>query len=222
MKTNNWFIRLLDCIFPPRCVFCGKAISSGEQICSECASNNKKMNSVRCIELPDYEKTIQCAIPFLYDGNVRNSIIQFKFYGKKQYAAYYASVMAEQIANNFLALHIDVVTSVPISEARMKVRKYNQSELIAKDIAKQLNLSYKSLLIKTKNNKEQHKLHVKERRQNVKGVYQAVNAKEIEGRTVLLIDDIITTGATVSECCRVLFLANAKSVICAAAAQVPC
>jgi ComF family protein len=210
----------MDYLFPPHCIFCDKIISAGKQVCDKCIQEIKPINSIKRINLSECGKTILCVIPYAYQDHVRNSIIQFKFHGKKQFATYYAAKMAGQIMSSISTLHIDIVTCVPISQNRMKIRGYNQSELIAIELVKLLNLSYQPLLIKKTDNKEQHKLSMRERKKNVKGVYQAINPDKIDGKTILLIDDIVTTGATVSECAKVLFLANAKEVICAAVAQV--
>ncbi|HEX3038561.1 MAG TPA: ComF family protein [Oscillospiraceae bacterium] len=220
MRVKERFNRLMDYLFPPHCIFCDKVISAGKKVCDKCSQEIKPINSVKRINLKECGQTISCVIPYPYQDHVRNSIIQFKFHGKKQFAVYYAKIMVEEIVKSFSTLHIDIVTCVPISKQRMKIRGYNQSELIAKELVKLLNLSYQSLLIKGTDNKEQHKLSMRERQKNVKGVYEVINPDKIVGKTILLIDDIVTTGATISECAKVLFGANAKEVICAAVAQV--
>lgn len=220
MQVKKWFSKLMDCFYPPHCVFCGKVISSGKQVCNQCIHEIKPINSVKRIKLVNCGKTISCVVPYAYQNHVKNSIIQFKFHNKRKFSEYYAEKMAELIMSSYKALHIDVVTSVPISNDRLKIRGYNQSELIAVELVKLLNLQYKPLLIKKAENKEQHKLSMREREKNVKGVYQAINLNLIQGKTILVIDDIVTTGATLSECAKELFQANAKEVFCAAVAQV--
>lgn len=216
-KKLNW---LMDLLFPPHCIFCNQVVPAGLQICESCHKGIKQINSVKRINLPDCGKTISCAVPYSYQGKVRNSILQFKFYGKKQYASFYAEKMAAFIMESFSTLHIDIVSCVPISQKRQKSRGYNQSELLALELVKLLNLSYVPLLIKKTDNQEQHKLSMRERKKNVKGVYEVIDSNCINGKTVLLIDDIVTTGATLSECAKELFQANAKEVICSAIAEV--
>ena len=107
--------------------------------------------------------------------------------------------LAEKIQN------YDTIVPVPISEKRLKARGYNQSLLIAREIANQLNLELlNNCLIKTKNIVEQSKLNRDDRIQNVKGVYDIKNKQLIKNKKILLIDDIYTTGSTVNECSKIL------------------
>ena len=110
--------------------------------------------------------------------------------------------------------NIDLILSVPISRERYLERGYNQSALIAKQIALCLNIPYKNfILIKKKNNKKQSTLSISNRKRNVQGVYSVWQKEKIRGKNVLLIDDILTTGATLNECSRILKENGAKRVI---------
>ena len=115
----------------------------------------------------------------------------------------------------------EVVVSVPISKERLKERGYNQSELIAKKTAECLGIPYANCMIKTKHNSEQHRLHLKDRKENVKGVYELEENKHITNKKVLLVDDIVTTGYTLAECASVLMEHGAKEVLCGAVACRP-
>ena len=108
----------------------------------------------------------------------------------------------------------DIICSVPIHKKRMKERGYNQSELIAKEIAKNLtNTIYKKVLKKIKDNKRQSELKKEERLQNVKDVYEIQNKQIIENKKIILFDDIYTTGNTVNECSKVLKENGAKEIL---------
>lgn len=220
MKIKAVFSALVDLIFPPHCVFCGKIILSGTRVCEKCSHEISCINAVKCIYIPSAGETILCAVPYRYEDKIRQSIINFKFYGQKQFGNFYAEKMAGHISKSFSQLHFDVVTSVPISAKRRKHRGYNQSELLARAAAKLLNLPYYEYLIKTADNKEQHKLSEKQRQKNVKGVYQPINEDKIVGKNILLIDDIVTTGATLRECATVLFQSGVGVIACAAIAEV--
>ncbi len=220
MKIKDLFSTLADLIFPPRCIFCGEVVPSGIRVCEKCCNEISCINAVKCIYIPSAGETISCAVPYIYKDKIRQSIINFKFYGQKQFADFYAEKMAEHILKNFSHLHFDVITSVPISDKRRKLRGYNQSELLARAAAKQLNLPYREYLIKTTDNKEQHKLSEKQRQINVKGVYKLISEGQIVGKRILLIDDIVTTGATLRECAAVLFQNGAGDITCAAIAEV--
>lgn len=102
---------------------------------------------------------------------------------------------------------------VPISKKRRKERGYNQSELIAKEIAKNVCVEYNtSCLFKVKNIVEQSKLNKEERQKNIQGVYKLHNSNKITDKKILLVDDIYTTGNTVNECCKILQQANPKKI----------
>lgn len=217
MKLNAGLSRIADLLFPPHCIFCGEVIAPGLQLCAQCEAKNPRVHVKKRITLPETGKTIQCSVPFVYDGNVRKSIIEFKFYGKPELSNFFGSCIADELEQEISAF--DLVTSVPISVKRRKQRGYNQSELIARRAAKQMQLPYCETLVKKLDNKEQHKLSERERSRNVRGVYASTGDSAI-GKRILLIDDIITTGATLAECAVTLFQAGAQAVSCAAIAEV--
>jgi competence protein ComFC len=220
MKVKSTISALIDLLFPPHCIFCGAVIPSGTQICEKCEEEISNIDAVKYMNVPEAGKTILCVVPYSYSGQVRQSIIRFKFQGQKQFASFYGEKMGEQIQKSELNLDFDAITSVPISAQRRKSRGYNQSELIARVVANRMGLPYREYLMKITDNKEQHKLSQKERQKNVRGVYQPLQQEEMIGKNILLIDDIVTTGATLSECALVLFQSGANEVNCAAIAQV--
>lgn len=220
MKISFLLSILLDLLFPPRCVFCGCVIAPGTKICNLCARTVVPVETVRRMNLPAVGKNIPCAVLYPYTGQVRESILRFKFEGEKRNADYYAERMAAQVLEHFRGNAFDFVTSVPLSGKRRKERGYNQSELIARGISERLQVPYTECLSKTADNAEQHRLKRNERKANVKGAYQALNAG-ISGQRILIIDDIMTTGATLSECASVLFKAGAEAVFCAVVAETP-
>ncbi|NLJ30660.1 MAG: ComF family protein [Clostridiales bacterium] len=217
MKFDGPFAFLADLLFPPRCALCGAVVPFGVSVCPACEKECVRVDTCRRIDLAENGKTISCMVPYRYDGKVREAIIRFKFYGQTRSADFFG----RQIAGLFPdAPRFDFVTAVPISKERRRTRGYNQSELVARRAAGRLALPYREVLIKTIDNREQHKLDRKERRGNVKGVYRAAGGGSLQGASVLLIDDIVTTGATLGECAKVLLHAGAKSVRCAAISEV--
>ncbi len=220
MGFKKAFGAFIDLIFPPRCVFCGAVVPGGLPICKACEGKIPYARATKYMNIPETGKTITCTVPYSYSGEVRQSIIRFKFQNQKQFASFFAEKVAEQIRIGYPDIRFDVVTSVPISAKRRKTRGYNQSELIAAETALYLVLPYRESLVKISDNREQHKLSEKERRRNVRGVYQPLCADETAGKRILLIDDIVTTGATLCECASVLYRSGAAEVTCAAIAQV--
>lgn len=209
---------VVDLLFPPRCVFCGEVIPPGTQVCRECAKMVAPCGSVRSLTLPDGGNPIRCAALFPYEGKVRASILRYKFHGEKQNAGYYAEKLAAFVKLAFPDAPFSLVTWVPLSEERRKERGYDQAERIARPLAKALCLPCVSCLRKAKANRVQHLLNRPTRAGNVRGVY-APDGEAAAGKDVLLVDDIVTTGATLAECSGVLLRSGAASVCCAAVAQ---
>lgn len=204
---------MLSVFFPNRCPYCGKVIYYGMTECENC--------SEELYGIPKKTVTaagISCMAPFAYQARVRDSLIDFKFKGNAFNARSYAKAICYAIEYDGLLDGFDIITFVPLSKKRKNERGFDQSELTAKYVGELLDKTVKALLRKTRQNKNQHELNVSERIMNVKGVYTAVNTEWIENKNILLIDDIATTGNTLSECCRVLKEHGANRVICMAIA----
>ena len=150
---------------------------------------------------------------FKYDGLIRNLLINYKF-NENPYLYRMFSAFINKYEKNYLHFdYYDIIISVPISRKRWKNRGYNQSKLIAKNIAKENNIQFNNeIIVKTKNNHTQSALNKEERKQNVKGAYKVINIEKIKNKKILLVDDIYTTGSTVDECSKVLIKAGATSV----------
>ena len=209
---------LLDVFFPPHCVFCGSVVPAGRTSCEECESRAPRFDDILPVVCYASKEQIPCAVPYRYAEGVRGALLQFKFHGKKSYAAHFARQMAQSIVQNFTDTSFDLITSIPISKERLKKRGYNQSEVLARGIAKRLDIPYAESLVKIRDNPEQHLLDVNKRKANVLHVYVGRRGFSPQGKNILLVDDIITTGQTLAECCRVLLEKGAAAVFCSAAA----
>ena len=153
-----------------------------------------------------------------YEGVVAESLRRFKFSGQSQYAASFGRMLAPLLRT----APFEVLSWVPVSAKRRRSRGYDQTELLAHAVAKELELPCTQTLQKIRHNPAQSSQRdAAARRANVLGAYRAVSPERFAGRSVLLIDDILTTGATLSECSRVLLTAGASSVVCAALAATP-
>ena len=150
---------------------------------------------------------------FKYEGQIRKLILDYKF-NEKSYM--YKSIASFFINDKKIFENIkkyDKIIPVPISKKRNMQRGYNQSLLIAKELAIKANIKLENnCLIKNKNIVEQSKLNKEDRIQNVKGVYTLKNAEKIQNKKILLFDDIYTTGSTANECAKTLMQANPKKV----------
>ena len=155
-----------------------------------------------------------------YNGNVRHSLLLYKFYNRRSYGAVYGRLLAMMLSSKPLCDY-DILTWVPVSRRRRWLRGYDQVELIARSAGQELNTPAIAVLKKIKHTKPQSRLPDYARRKaNVMGVFSVSDPALIAGKRILLLDDIITTGATVSECARVLLTAGAKEVHCAAVAAL--
>lgn len=206
----------LALIFPPKCVLCGKILERQElDLCGRCR--------LEAPELRHKNKKLRfldsATALWHYEGDARASLLRYKFYGKRHYAKSYGRLLAMQI----LREHdepFQVVTWVPISFKRRLRRGYDQDELLAKAVGKELGIRPVRCLWKIRDNPAQSGLSGEaERRANVLGVYRAKAPERFRGKRVLILDDVITTGATMSECARVLLTAGAGEVHGAAMAS---
>lgn len=209
----KYIAKILDLIYPPKCVECGKV--GDRYLCIRCRARLGIKTQIH-IEEHKYKNFKKHIYLFKYNGWLREQIIKYKFRNKAHLYSLFLELIIEK-ENNFLYKY-DYIIPVPISNKRKKERGYNQSELIAKGIAKKINnISLAKIINKKNDNKAQSTLTQKERISNVKGVY-VVNEKEIAkfkdivNKKILLIDDIFTTGNTVNEAARVLRDYGIKSI----------
>ena len=200
---------LASLLFPPRCAFCGKPGVHG--VCSECEK------ALPYCKTPLHERAEigACLAPLKYEGIVREALLNYKFHASQSRCTGFGDVLAQAAAEHFGG-EFDLVTYVPVSKKRKQERGYDQSYLLARETCRHWGVAPETLLQKTKDNVAQSSLSSREERQkNVVGAYVAVNEDKIKGQRILLIDDILTTGATLREAARVLREAGAEKVICA-------
>ncbi len=214
MKLFDW---LLELFYPTRCAFCRKLTGkSGMTVCADCRRHlpytmgdgqRQKLTFIPC-----------CVSPLYYEGDVRESLLRYKFHGAAAYSRVYGEFMSKCIDENKISC--DIITWVPLSRRRLRRRGYDQARLLAEEIAAKHGVPCLPLLKKTRNNPAQSGTGGPEkRRANVNGVYEAINGDKFKDRSVLLVDDIVTTGTTLSECARVLRASGAKRVMAATAAR---
>lgn len=205
--------RLLDLIFPPRCAFCRRVGVHG--VCTDCRKRLPFADTPMC----EGTGFGHCASPLLYEGAVRESLLRFKFHSAPSAAEGYGQLLA-QCAAEELGGQFELVTWVPVSRERERERGYDQAYLLTRETARHWETEPVRLLRKVRHNAAQSGLtSAAARRGNVLGVYRAENEEKLRGARILLIDDILTTGATLSECVRVLKDAGAESVVCATLAR---
>ncbi len=212
---NAFLSWLLDLLFPPKCMLCGKLMpDAATMVCEKCGYDLPEWEGVPR-KIKGYDA---CSAPFFYEEPIRSAILRFKFHGMQSYAKQFAVWMAAR-AGEELKGKYDLVTWVPCSRRRRWERGFDQSELLARALAKELGAEVCPLLQKHRHNRKQSKIKgAARRRANVQGVYRPLAPEKIRNRRILVVDDIVTTGATMEECGKVLLLHGASQLVCAAIA----
>ena len=206
---------MIDWLYPNICPCCGKEIDYNADFCNDCKSNIRLYSGTFDIENSD-GFTAYC----IYDHNIDDALLKFKKddCGNSYYA--FAVGIAEAVKERGIAEKTDIIVPIPVTERKMKARGYNQTELIAKELRFLIDKPYHNILRKVKDTKDQKSLVGAERVENVSGVFDiAPKSVDITGKRILVIDDICTTGSTLSEASKILRQNGAAEVYAAAYAK---
>ena len=220
---------VLDAIFPEKltCLVCGDELDENiEGLCKTCYEKLPFIDGKTCLKcgqplenLAKYCNRCQneeifykkAAAVFEYDDVLKNLMFRFKNDNQRYLGRFLAKMLAQKYAQ--LNFDADAVIYVPLHKKRLKKRGFNQAELLCKNFCKITNMPMiRGNLVKIKDTGEQKFLSKNERVKNLEKSFFVSFRSEIKGKNVLLIDDVMTTGATSNECARVLSGANAKNV----------
>ena len=216
----NLLEKTLEYIFLPSCGGCGK-LGEG-YLCKKCGKELNKYAICSKAYLQFKEKSkneiyikynIDRLHIFQYKELIRKLIIQYKFNNKSYlYKTFCEFIVKNKKAFDFIKSY-DIIIPVPMHNKKRALRGYNQSELIAKELAKKAKIKmFTDVLVKTKNNRVQSSLNKEERKNNVKDVYDLVNKEKIYSKKILIFDDIYTTGATIEACKKEILKADIKQL----------
>lgn len=200
---------ILELIYPSKCGFCDKICS--ESLCKKCEIKLKEyeINLLR----NNKEYYSQSIHIFRYDGEIRKKLIDYKFNNKPYLYKTFAKIILKNKKVCGFLKNYDIIIPVPIHKKRKLKRGYNQTELIAKEIAKYTNLKLeKNVLVKQKNTVMQSALTKAKRQQNIKNAFMVKNVEKVLNKKVLIFDDIYTTGSTVKECSKILYTSGVKNI----------
>ena len=205
-------------LFPEKCILCGKVLEGGEiDLCHTC-----RVEAPECPVRKQKRSFLDSWVAiWYYESYTRSSILRYKFRRARHYAQGYGRLLAMRLQQEHPE-GFDLLTWVPISPIRRLTRGYDQVELLAKAVGRELGMEPVRCLRKIRHNPPQAGISgAAERRANVLGVYRITDAAAVRDRRILLLDDVMTTGATAGEDARVLLTAGAKEVHlgCIAAAR---
>jgi competence protein ComFC len=228
---------LVSVVFPSGCRICESLLTKASRVplCQECLSSFERVPSIICQvcgrPLPGLARKegepLLCpacqgrtyafdrARSFaLYKDAVVRAILLLKFEQIEPLGAWFAGQLAEMVNVDSDRLSVDVVVPVPLHREREKERGYNQAALLSKPLAKRLRLPHRAvLLMRTRARPDKQVLSLEERWESVRGAFATRPGSQIDNLRVLLVDDVLTTGATLDACARALREAGAKSVI---------
>lgn len=206
----------VDLLFPPRCVICAGLTGLNESICPDCA---RALGPTGGRARQAVELTEGCYSPFFYEEPLRASFLRYKFGGRRHYARVYGKWMADCLLGQG-ETGFDLITWAPLSRLRRWRRGYDQAELLAREIGSHLNLPVAPTLRKAHRRPlSQLKGEKSIRAARILGAYSLRSGADVAGKHILLVDDIVTSGATLSECARVLKAAGAAGIVCVTLAR---
>lgn len=220
--------RILAIIWPQRCVCCGELVPPQQPLCAACQKNIPVVRPPTCPFCGQEKKICNCrkrrsafdsiAAPFYYESAVQSGMLRLKRYDDPIAVAFFAEHMATVARREYGNEHIDGVVYVPMTKRAFRARDYNQGELLAKAVAQQLHLPVYAVLEKLYETAAQKQLDPRHRSGNVLGVFEVIDPAVVKDKTLLLVDDVFTTGATLHECAKMLKIYGARRVLALTAA----
>lgn len=211
--------------FPNRCIFCGELIDPFDIYCEHCADTVPFIKGEICCHCGAEKKDCRCrkkahyydavAAPLYYEDVVKNCIHRYKFRDERNLSKSLAILMADTLKERFPDVKFDYITYIPMIKRKQRARGFNQSGLLAREISKLTDIPLADgMLVKLYDTDCQHECTAIERTGNLIGAFDVDAKFDLRDKTVLLTDDIKTSGATLNECSKMLYLSGARSVIC--------
>ncbi|MDE6752076.1 MAG: hypothetical protein K2J59_04800 [Eubacterium sp.] len=225
------FKKLKIVLFTKRCDMCGEVVCFDQNFCEECCSLSEIAEPLcsKCgcskqeCKCKKHQKEVEykaVVAPFYYEGSVTRAILNMKMNEMPKLVDYQGKCVADAVKKYYDAVEFDFVTFVPMRREDKAARGYNQAELLADVVSKECNIPLKDILIKKRKTKVQKRQKASERFANMYNAFDLKKDADVIGRTILLIDDVKTTGATLTSIALTLKAYGAKSVYCAVVAIV--
>jgi competence protein ComFC len=246
LKIRDFFWELkddiLDFVYPQSCPICQRPLAREErEICRECWESLARLpapfcpyckcfledsmtlrnHSCPCLSPPENKKIMAVRSLGTFDDYYQKLIHRFKYQKKVPLGKHLAQGLGEVLSRENEFADCDLIIPVPLHPARRRERGFNQSEILAEGIYQVSGIPIgKNILTRRKNTKDQTYLNAQQRAENVKDAFAVSQLESIDGKSVILVDDVITTGATLNECAEVLLQAGAKTVFASTLAVV--
>lgn len=230
---HNLFKTVFDIFYPISCGGCNAA--TGSILCKACIDTFRPVEEEKACPVCGrfIGKPVLCGacmeekrafkrgyFGYYFEDRFRDALHSFKFNGRIDVGECLVRLLRERFGT--ITENVDCVVPIPVTEKRLTERGFNQSFIIAEEIAKMTGKELcPSVLIKTKQTRDQYALSRKERKSNVKAVFAVKNSRQILGKRVLLVDDLFTTGYTAREAARLLIRSSVKEVTFFALARTP-
>lgn len=222
---NSLFTKIMYALFSRRCDLCGDVVELDVSRCDEC-KNAKRVSGEICKKCGNPKSCCECknkhkqkkpeyksvVAPYLYDGKLISAVHKFKFSGYKELSDGMSAEMAKTVEVYYSDIDFDFITFVPLSKKSYRKRGYNQAELLAKALSKRLDIPCVPTLKKIFETENQRSQSAKQRRANLRGVFDLIDDTDVDSKTILLVDDVKTTGSTLNECSAVLNAYGADKV----------
>lgn len=212
--------------FPHHCFLCNEVLYPHQRLCADCMDKaayilppicdlcGRHVDDCHC---GNHHRTFERSIsPFYHRGAVQHGIQMLKNNGYTATVNGFADEMAELVRREYGGIPFDAVTSVPLHKDDLRERGFDQAQRLGEALAERLNLPYATLLKKITLTAPQKELKAVQRSGNLLGVFDVCG--EVSGRTILLVDDVITTGSTLDECAKMLKIFGASEVYAVTAA----
>lgn len=217
-KTKTHILKRL--LLSSRCKICAEVIPLEKEFCDKCSVEKIRVSEEQISSLIFSKNHFDnLTAPFVYDKPVDKCIQNLKYNNYKPAGFFLASEMAVVIERDFKNENPDFITCIPMSKSRKRKRIFNHGGVIAKRLSQDFGITFApDLLKKIKNTKPQVNLNAKERKTNLIGAFSINKKYDIKNKSILICDDVITTGSTLEECAKALKDAGAERVICAVSA----
>lgn len=205
--------KVLDLVFPPKCPFCGRVLEDPRaSVCPVCVPELPWLEGEAVKQGVEFAGG--CFSPLAYRGTVPEAVRRYKFGRVRALGRPFAGLMARCL-DGCLNERPDLICWAPLSKRRLRERGFDQAELLAREVGRRLSVPVRPVLCKPRHTAPQSGLEdMSARRANAQGAYALLPGAEVTGRRVVLVDDVITSGSTLSECAALLRQGGAETVYC--------